>query len=76
MYPGREDDRGVTYSKHFRLQQVCQTSLEPLPLKWDLFKLRLPHIINHLLLCAPAAETSTGELMKRHSSRAVVDCSR
>lgn len=39
---------------------MCPQSL---PFKWDLFKLRLPHIINQLLLCAAAAETNTGDVI-------------
>lgn len=46
----------VIQSEHPRPDQTCQTCLQPLPFKRDLFKLRLPHIINHLLLCATAAD--------------------
>lgn len=57
----------VIQSEHPRLHQICQMRPWPLPFKRDLFKLRLPDVINHLLLCATAAETSTGEAIMSYS---------
>lgn len=64
----------VINSEHPCLYQICQTYLQPLPFKRDLFKFRLFHIFNHLLLRATAAEINTRQLMMSYSARALVDC--
>lgn len=65
VFPGRQDVEGQ-----------CQTLREPssrpnlsnviqlLPFKRDLLKLGLLHVIDHLLLRATAAKTSTGEIIR------------
>lgn len=45
--------------EHPRLYQRLQRNLQPLPFKRDLFKLRLSHVFNHLLLRATTAKIST-----------------